>query len=96
MGRVTKRQYTLDFKQQAVELGARIGFARAANQLGVHVSNLHGWKKGLKKSEVKVSKKSMAGLEAENQRLEREISDLRKVNDILKRAAAFFSQGHLK
>ena len=96
MGRKTKRQYTLEFKQQAVELGSRIGFARAAAQLGVHVSNIHGWNQGLKKSEVKGSKKSVAGLEAENKRLERENSDLRKVNDILKRAAAFFSQGHLK
>jgi len=96
MGRKTKRQYTLEFKQQAAELGARIGFSRAAEQLGVAVSNIHAWNKDLKKSDAKKSKKSVTGLEAENQRLERENNELRKVNDILKRAAAFFSQGHLK
>jgi transposase len=96
MGRKTKRQYTLEFKQQAAELAARIGFARAAQQLGVAVSNIHGWNKDLRKSDTKKSKKSVTGLEAENQRLERENNELRKVNDILKRAAAFFSQGHLK
>ena len=96
MGRKSKRQYTLEFKQQAAELGARVGFSRAAEQLGVAVSNIHGWSKELKKSDGKKSKKSATGLEADNQRLERENNELRKVNEILKKAAAFFSQGHLK
>ena len=96
MGRRTNRRYNLDFKQQAVDLAGRIGFTKTANQLGVSVSNLHGWKKQLGKSEAKESKKSKAGLEEENRRLERENEELRKVNHILKRAAAFFSQDHLK
>lgn len=96
MGRRTNRQYTLDFKQQAVDLASRIGFTKAADQLGVSVSNLHGWKKQVGKSETKESKKSKAGLEEENRRLQREVEELRKVNHILKRAAAFFSQDHLK
>lgn len=96
MGRRMKRQYTLDFKQQAVDLAGQIGFAKAANRLGVAVSNLHGWQKKLGKSEAKDAKKSKAGLEEENRRLQREVEELRKVNHILKRAAAFFSQDHLK
>jgi transposase len=96
MGRGTKRQYTLDFKQQAADLAGRIGFAKAANQLGVCVANLRRWKKELGKSEARESKKSKAGLEEENRRLQREVEELRKVNHILKRAAAFFSQDHLK
>jgi transposase len=96
MGRQTKRQYTLDFKEQAVDLAIRIGFARAAEQLGVNVANIHRWDKQSKKSEAKESKKTKSGLEAENRRLQREVEELRKVNHILKRAAAFFSQDHLK
>ena len=96
MGRRMTRQYTLDFKQQAVDLACQNGFTKAANQLGVSVSNLHGWNKQLGKSEIKESKKSKAGLEEENRRLQREVDELRKVNHILKRAAAFFSQDHLK
>ena len=96
MGRRTKRQYTLDFKQQAVDLAIQIGFTKAANQLGVAVSNLHGWQKQVGKPKVIESKKSKAGLAAENLRLQREVDELRKVNHILKKAAAFFSQDHLK
>ena len=96
MGRRTNRRYNLDFKQQATDLAGRIGFTKAANQLGVSVSNLHGWQNKLGKSEAKESKKSKASLEEENRRLARENEELRKVNHILKRAAAFFSQDHLK
>ena len=96
MGRQTKRQYTLDFKEQSVDLAIRIGFAKAAKQLGVNVANIHRWDKQSKKSEKQESKKTKTGLEAENLRLQREVEELRKVNHILKRAAAFFSQDHLK
>ena len=96
MGRQTKRQYTLDFKQQAADLAIRIGFAKAAEQLGVCVANIRRWEKESKKSESRESKKTKSGLEAENLRLQREVEELRKVNHILKRAAAFFSQDHLK
>lgn len=96
MGRRTNRKYTLEYKQQAVDLGIQVGFTKAAGQLGVCVANLKRWKKELGKSEATESKKSKAGLEEENRRLQRENDELRKVNHILKRAAAFFSQDHLK
>jgi transposase len=96
MSKGSKRYYTLDFKQQAVGLALRIGFAKAADQLGVGVGNVRRWEKDLKKVETKISKKSKTGLEEENRRLQREVEELRKVNHILKRAAAFFSQDHLK
>ena len=95
MGKATKRQYTLEFKQQAVELANRIGVGRAAKQLGVCVSNIHGWKAKEKNQEPQ-SAKVKVNLEEENRRLQKEVDELKKVNQILKRAAAFFSQDHLK
>jgi transposase len=96
MGAKTKRQYTLEFKQQAVDLANRIGFPRAAEQLGINDNNVHRWAKELKVSEIRESKRTKSGLEDENRRLQRENEELKKVNHILKRAAAFFSQDHLK
>lgn len=96
MGKKTYRQYTAEFKQQAVDLASRIGVTKTAAQLGVHVVNIQRWKTELKKVETKTAKQTKTDVEEENRMLRRENEDLKKVNQILKRAAAFFSQDHLK
>jgi len=95
MGKRVTRQYTSEFRQQAAELAIRIGTTRAAKQLGVSVANVHGWKSKADNKEPQ-SKKDKVNLEEENRRLQRENDELKKVVHILKRAAAFFSQDHLK
>ena len=95
MGKRITRKYTSEFKQQAAELAIRIGTTRAAKQLGVSVANVHGWKSKAHNKEPQ-SKKDKVNLEEENRRLQKEVDELRKVNYILKKAAAFFSQDHLK
>jgi transposase len=95
MGKRTKRRYTLEFIQQVVELANRIGATRAARQLGVSVSTVHCWKANAKGQEPQPEKVKV-NLEEENRRLQRENDELKKVNCILKKAAAFFSQDHLK
>lgn len=94
MGKHSNRKYTVEFKQQAVDLASRVGGSRAAEQLGIHPANIQRWKtKGVGNSKSKSEGKN---LEIENRRLQRENDELKKVNMILKRAAAFFSQDHLK
>lgn len=95
MGKKKPRQYTLDFKQQAVGLANRIGTNKAATQLGVPVTTLYQWK-GKEEKGNPQSKKEEVNLEAENKQLRKEVEELKKVNFILKKAAAFFSQDHLK
>jgi transposase len=95
MGR-KNRQYTLEFKQQAVDLANRIGFSKAGSQLGVETNNIRRWAKELSAIGQAEAKKTKTSLEEENRRLQRENDELKKVNHILKRAAAFFSQDHLK
>ena len=95
MGKRITRKYTSEFKQQAAELAIRIGVTRAARQLGVAVGNLHGWKSKAKNQEPQ-SEKVKVNLQEENRLLKKEVDELKKVNHILKRAAAFFSQDHLK
>ena len=96
MGKGSKRQYTLEFKQQAADLGNRIGITKAAEQLGINMANIQRWKTELKRSETQDSKRTKTGLEEEVRRLQKDNEELRKINHILKRAAAFFSQDHLK
>jgi transposase len=95
MSKGRRRVYTIEFKQQAVDLATRVGFGRAADQLGVHVANIRRWEvENGKQTPVKKAEKVI--LEEENRRLLKENKELKDVNHILKRAAAFFSQDHLK
>jgi len=95
MGKSKPRRYTLEFKQQAVELAKRIGTSPAARQLGVPVQSLHSWKTKANEQGL-ISNAKKVDLDAENRQLRKEVEELKKVNQILKKAAAFFSQDHLK
>lgn len=94
MGKKARSSYTPDFREQAVDLGNRIGMSRAAKELGVDVANVRRWKRE-QNSEANVSCAKLTA-EEEIRRLKKENDELKKVNQILKRAAAFFSQDHLK
>jgi transposase len=106
MGVQNPRRYTAEFKRQAVELARELGSApKAAQQLGVPESNIHNWREKLKagaqftdRNSGNSSNQSIAAESAEEElkRLRRENQDLKKANYILKQAAAFFSQDHLK
>lgn len=94
-----RRRYTKEFKIQALELAQQLGsYASAARQLGIRDSSLHAWKQNFKVSlDLKSKPAADALADAEEiKRLKRENEELKKTNYILKRAAAFFSQDHLK
>lgn len=107
MGSKNLRKYSLEFKQQAVELAEVLSSGRkAAAQLGVSESNIHNWRTLAKAGALvggasgpvvtKTLSQSAADSAEEVRRLQREVAELKKVNYILKQAAAFFSQDHLK
>lgn len=95
------RKYTTEFKEQAVRLAEHLGSVlKAARHLGVSEANVYNWKMKSKNGKLKDLKNSMS-IQAENpdeelKRLRKEVDELKQVNYILKRAAAFFSQDHLK
>lgn len=93
------RKYTKEFKSGAVELAQSLGsVSKAAKQLGVSQANIHNWR-ALAAGGTDLSRSSDATpeqLRAELQRLKAEVAELRTVNHILKKAAAFFSQDSLK
>ncbi len=94
-----KSKYSKEYRLDALELVNQLGsYAEAARQLGITDSLLHSWKTKYKFSMKKDSEKAenITPELIELQRLKKEIEELKKVNYILKRAAAFFSQDHLK
>lgn len=90
----TKRQYSKQFKTEAIELAKSLGnISGAARQLGISDGVIHAWKRQQSSGN---SDKPLNSVELENLRLRKENAELKKVNHILKAAAAFFSQDHLK
>jgi transposase len=90
-----KKTYTDKFKRQAVELASELGnTSEAAAQLGIRDSSIHTWKQKLKLKNNKSIKLSDAEIEIKE--LRKEIGELKKVNHILKSAAAFFCQDQIK
>jgi len=93
-----KKKYTTEFKIQALELVKQTGsYAEAARQLGLKDSLLHAWRKRFNFTlEAKSSAAQAVGEAEEIRALKKKIHELEQTNYILKRAAAFFSQDHLK
>ncbi len=90
---MSKKVYTEEFKKQAVQLANELkNVSRAAKQLGVRDVNIHKWKQQYKLTESGITESELA----EIKRLKKEVEELKKANYILSRAAAFFSQDHLK
>ncbi len=105
MGVKNPRQYTVEFKRQAVQLAQELKSGpKAAHQLGVPESNIHTWRKqskagvleGKSSAVAAANSQAKAFTDDEFRKLQRELVELKKVNHILKQAAAFFSQDHLK
>ncbi|HXZ76647.1 MAG TPA: transposase [Streptosporangiaceae bacterium] len=95
-----QKRYSPELKERAVrmvletmdETGERQGvMGRVAGQLGVGVESLRGW---VKQAEVDGGRRS--GTSSEDRRriaeLERENRELRRANEILKAASAFFAR----
>lgn len=95
----SRKVYSKEYKIQALNLVKELGsYAQAAKQLGVRDSLLHTWRKAYNFS-IDLNAKDAASAVAEAEeikRLRKENEELKKTNYILKRAAAFFSQDHLK
>ena len=92
---IGNRQYTQEFKLEAVRLGESVGGNRAAKRLGIPESSLFNWIKLSCAGKLKAAegsalavKRSMGEVEAENARLRRELASVKLDLEIVKKAAA--------
>ena len=86
-----RRQYPEEFKRQAVRLLESRGeqtAAEIATDLGVSAGQLYQWRKEL--GAVQERPAGMESAEDENLRLRREIGQMKKENDTLKKSGALF------
>lgn len=102
MGRrqvVANRQYTDEFKIEAVRLAESIGGTTAAKRLGIPQSSIWNWILLKRKGEFSghgagavPTKRGVAELETENSRLRRELANAQADLEIVKKAAAYFAK----
>lgn len=94
MKRIPRRQYTDDFRAQALALAESIGPAKAARQLDMSVGTLANWITIQRSGQpLKTSARQPVGeLESELSRLRAENATLKMEREILKKAAAFFAK----
>lgn len=89
-----KRQYTDEFKVEAVRLGEAVGVLEASRRLGVPDTSIWNWIR-LKRDGKEVvggpvagsAKRSTADPEAENHRLRQELASAKADLEIVKKAA---------
>ncbi len=93
-GGKARRQHPKEFKINAVQLAERIGFTKAAADLGLHESMLRKWSRQLRKEtgEAFRGHGKRTQVEAELARLRRENATLKMERDILKKAAIYFAK----
>jgi transposase len=93
------RTYNAEFRIEAVKLANEIGSTKAAKELNIPSGTLDTWihkaKNGLLKGSG-ASPKSALTLAEENKRLLQEIRELKRSNEILSKAAAFFAASQKK
>jgi transposase len=86
-----RKQYSEEYKREGLALAERVGVAVAARQLGVHESQLYGWRAKVRREQDQGE--AQRQLAAENARLKRQLADQAEELAILKKAAAYFAKG---
>ena len=96
---ISPRRYTDEFRVEAVRLGESIGGNQAAKRLGIPESSLWNWMRRSRLGKLKAVvpgavavKRSSSELEAEIDRLRRELANAKQDLDIVKKAAAYFAK----
>ena len=89
------KHYSKEFKEEALKLSDEIGVKKAAQQLGIAYYTLVDWRS------IRRNSPPAKPLSAEEQtirirELEREVSEMRTANDILKDALGFFAKDRKK
>lgn len=96
---VPNRQYTDEFKLEAVRLAESVGGNQASKRLGIPDSSLWNWIRLSRSGKLQAAegaavavKRSTSELEAENARLRRELANTKQDLEIVKKAAAYFAK----
>ena len=88
--KATRRQHSPEFREEALALAEKIGIPKAAKELGLHDSQLYGWRSKAR------SKRDQSDLEqsqaTEIARLKRKLAEQAEELAIVKKAATYFAK----
>lgn len=94
---ISRRNYSSEFKKEAVRLSEKKGVKAVALELGVSQPTISKWRKQLlnPKAPKDNSDLSYEELLKRNRQLEKEIGYLKDIAEVLKKSTAFFSKDYL-
>ena len=79
-----------EFKAEALKLAEKVGVAAAARQLGLHDSQMYGWRKAVQK-DTTITKREK-DLATEVAKLKRQLAEQAEELEIVKKAATYFAK----
>jgi len=88
--KVTRKKYSPQFKDQALERAEKDGFPQAAEDLGVPVSQLYSWRSKRRQGGQPLEQQKIQ--QAEMSKLRREVVRLEEENAFLKKVATYFTK----
>lgn len=103
-----QRNYDHEYKAQAVKLAQEMGGANAAKELGIPKDTMYGWMKAVREGRLDVGggahtpqgamtlNEELIQLRKQVRDQEKEIKRLKKENEFLEEASAFFAASRLK
>jgi transposase len=86
-----RKRYTVEYKAESLRLAGTVGVPAAARQLGLHESQLYGWRARMR-LDLSRGEAERQALQ-ENARLKRQVAEQAEELAILKKAAAYFAKG---
>lgn len=86
----TRKKYSPQFKDQAVERAAKDGVPQASKDLGIEESVLYYWRSQKNKGGDAIENQKLQ--QAEMARLKREVIRLEEENTFLKKVATYFTK----
>ena len=89
-----RRQYTREFKREAVALLRRSGSSavQVSKELGIDSTTLSRWRRELEAEKAEETPVSVFALKQELERVRKENERLKEEQAILKKAAAYFAK----
>jgi transposase len=89
------RKYPDELRERAVRLyresSPRPSFRRLGEQLNIHPEALRGWVRQAEADAGERDDRPSTAMLEENRRLQAEVRELRRVNEVLKAASAYFA-----